>query len=133
MPGRSPMMTANVDGASRTFAPDSSSVRAARKFATGASEASGVDLAALELAVSELASNAVLHARTPFVVLVEHLRDGVRVSVTDHDPTVPRPRRASAADITGRGLAIVEALTRRLEVLTTESGKTVRFELGRSG
>jgi anti-sigma regulatory factor (Ser/Thr protein kinase) len=119
-----------VEGSSRTFEPDSSSVRAARKFASAAPEADGVDLGKLELAVSELASNAVLHARTPFVVLVERLDDGVRVSVSDGDPTPPRVRKVDATDITGRGMAIVESLCRSLEVVTTPAGKTVRFELG---
>ena len=100
--------------------PDESSVRAT--YCTGA----------LELAVSELASNAVLHARTPFVVLVERIADGVRVSVSDGDPTLPRVRQVDAATITGRGMAIVEALSRHLEVVTSPGGKTVRFELGRA-
>lgn len=127
------MMSASVDGSSQSFEPASASVRAARRFATAAPEAEGVDLATLELAVSELASNAVLHARTPFVVLVERLADGIRVSVSDDDPTIPRARRAGADDITGRGLAIVASLARHLEVLTTPTGKTVRFELGWAG
>lgn len=127
------MMPASVDGSSQAFEPDSASVRAARRFAIAAPEADGVDLATLELAVSELASNAVLHARTPFVVVVERLDDGVRVSVSDEDPTLPQPRQAGAEDITGRGLAIVRSLARHLEVLPTATGKTVRFELGRSG
>lgn len=124
------MRTAPVDGSSREFAPDSASVRAARQFAVSAPEAEGVDRGQLELAVSELASNAVLHARTPFVVLVERLDDGVRVSVIDGDPTLPKVRHVDPTNITGRGMAIVESLSRRLEVLGTPDGKTVRFELG---
>ena len=127
------MRSTRVDGSSRTFEPDSSSVRAARKFASGAPEADGVDLGKLELAVSELASNAVLHARTPFVVLVERLDDGVRVSVSDGDPTLPRVRQVDPTNITGRGLAIVESLSRRFDVVATPEGKTVRFELGVAG
>ena len=98
----------------------------------GVPEAEGVDAGALELAVSELASNAVLHARTPFIVLVERIADGVRVSVSDSDPTLPRVRQVDSATITGRGMAIVEALSRSLEVLASPGGKTVRFELGRA-
>lgn len=126
------MRSTRLEGSSRSFEPDSSSVRAARKFASAAPEADGVDLGKLELAVSELASNAVLHARTPFVVLVERLEDGVRVSVSDGDPTPPRIRQVDPTDITGRGMAIVESLSRALEVVATPSGKTVRFELGRA-
>ena len=123
--------TTRVDGSQREFPPDSTSVRAARKFAVAAPESEGIDAGALELAVSELASNAVLHARTPFVVLVERIHDGVRVSVSDSDPTLPHVRQVDATTITGRGMAIVEALARSLEVLAMPGGKTVRFELGR--
>ena len=126
------MSSTRLESSSREFQPESASVRAARKFAVGAPEAEGVDAGALELAVSELASNAVLHARTPFVVLVERITDGVRVSVSDGDPTLPRVRQVDAATITGRGMAIVEALSRHLEVVTSPGGKTVRFELGRA-
>ena len=126
------MNPTRVDGSRREFPPESSSVRAARRFAVDAPESEGVDADALELAVSELASNAVLHARTPFVVEVERTHDGVRVSVSDGDPTVPRVRQVGTTDITGRGMAIVDALSRHLEVVTTPGGKTVRFELGRA-
>ena len=126
------MSSTRVDGSSREFPPDSASVRAARQFAIAAPESAGVDPGALELAVSELASNAVLHARTPFVVRVERIADGVRVSVSDGDPTLPRVRHVDATTITGRGMAIVEALSRSLEVLAVPGGKTVRFELGRA-
>jgi anti-sigma regulatory factor (Ser/Thr protein kinase) len=126
------MSAIRLESSSREFLPESASVRAARKFAVDAPQAEGVDPGALELAVSELASNAVLHARTPFVVLLERTVDGVRVSVSDGDPTLPRVRQLDAATITGRGMAIVETLSRRLEVVASPGGKTVRFELGRA-
>ena len=124
------MSSTRVERSSREFPPESASVRAARKFAVGTPEAQGVDAGALELAVSELASNAVLHARTPFIVLVERIDDGVRVSVSDSDPTLPRVRQVDPSTITGRGMAIVEALSRSLEVQPSPGGETVRFELG---
>jgi anti-sigma regulatory factor (Ser/Thr protein kinase) len=122
--------TSRVAGSSREFEPDTSSVRAARQFVVGSPEVEGADTSLLELAVSELASNAVLHARTPFVVTVERLDDGVRVSVADGDPSPPRVRHVGADAITGRGLAIVEAVSRRMEVAASDGGKTVRFEIG---
>jgi anti-sigma regulatory factor (Ser/Thr protein kinase) len=114
---------------SQTFPPDATAVRAARRFAVDAAGASGPDGDALELAVSELASNAVLHARTPFVVTVERLADGVRVSVTDADPSMRPVPDPDAAAITGRGLAIVRSLSRRFQVDLSPGGKTVSFEL----
>lgn len=80
--------------------------------------------------MSELASNAVLHARTPFTVTVERLDDGVRISVTDGDPSIPTVRHVEPEAVTGRGLAIVESISRHMEVETTDEGKTVCFEMG---
>lgn len=115
---------------SREFPPESTAVRAARAFATESPAAVGVDMEALAVGVSELATNAVLHAGTPFVVTVERLADGVRVSVTDSHPSLPRSRDFDPMTVTGRGLAIVRALSRRLQVDPSDPGKTVWFELG---
>ena len=118
------------EGSTREFPPESTAVREARTFVTESPASAGVDRDALALAVSELATNAVLHAKTPFVVTVERLPDGVRVSVTDSEPSVPRIREVDPMAITGRGLAIVRALSRRLQIDPADPGKTVWFELG---
>lgn len=123
-------MTTSPDRSAREFPAEPWAVRAAREFVVGSPASAGVDRDALALAVSELASNVVLHANTRFVVLVEPLSDGVRVSVTDGDPSVPRLRDAGPESITGRGLMIVESLSRRLRIDQDGSGKTVWFELG---
>ena len=115
---------------SQTFPPQSTAVRAARAFAAECPAAAGVNLDALTLGVSELATNAVLHAATAFVVTLERLPDGVRVSVTDRDPSVPRLGDVDATAPTGRGLAIVRALSRRMQVDPSDPGKTIWFELG---
>jgi anti-sigma regulatory factor (Ser/Thr protein kinase) len=64
------------------------------------------------LVVSELVTNAVLHARTAIGVVIELLDDGgVRLEVSD-DSTAPPQRRLYSADSgTGRGLVLVDALT----------------------
>lgn len=62
------------------------------------------------LLVSELATNAVLHARTDFLVEAEH-RDGlVRVSVFDCSAAGPARRHSSLQASTGRGIGLVETL-----------------------
>jgi len=114
----------------REFPPEPIAVRAARAFVTESPLCDGVDAKALELAVSELATNVILHANTPFVVTVERLSDGVRVGITDDNPTVPRIRDMESATITGRGLAIVRSLSRYVHVEATGPGKTVWCELG---
>jgi anti-sigma regulatory factor (Ser/Thr protein kinase) len=121
---------ARLARSSREFLPETTAVRDARQFATSSPAAAGVDLGALELAVSELASNAVLHAGTTFVVTVERLADGIRVSVTDCEGSVPRVRELNPESVTGRGLAIVRTLSRQFQIDQLDGGTTVWFELG---
>ena len=61
--------------------------------------------------VSELATNAVLHAQTPFAVEVTRTDQVVRVSVSDCSDTAPALRRYSSTAGTGRGLAMVAQLS----------------------
>lgn len=63
------------------------------------------------LLVSELATNAFLHAGTDLEVRVERTRSGVRVSVLDDSPRVAARRRHGPQTATGRGLGMVEALS----------------------
>jgi anti-sigma regulatory factor (Ser/Thr protein kinase) len=66
----------------------------------------------LAVVVSELATNAVRHARSPFSVSVEV--DGyVRVEVEDHSLETPTPRVAAPTDAGGRGLTIIDAFCDR--------------------
>lgn len=62
------------------------------------------------LLVSELVSNALLHARSCIVVVVSLTQSRVRVDVQDESGLLPRPRRAGPTAISGRGLEIVECL-----------------------
>jgi anti-sigma regulatory factor (Ser/Thr protein kinase) len=107
------------------------SVPAARHFATDAV----VDLGAAErrteteLLVSELATNAVLHAGTPMRVSVLCNGTSVRVEVRDDDPTLPEARNPDPLSPGGRGIMLVELLAERWGVNHNERGKTVWFEL----
>jgi anti-sigma regulatory factor (Ser/Thr protein kinase) len=62
------------------------------------------------LLVSELATNVVLHARTPYAVVVTKKGKGIRCDVLDDAPSAPALRRADTAAATGRGLALVVRL-----------------------
>ena len=88
------------------------SVRQARSLVRGALSSWHLD--ALQnnvmLMVSELATNAVLHARSGFVVEAAHLGGVVRVTVYDCSPATPTLRRHSTTAGTGRGLAMVTEL-----------------------
>jgi anti-sigma regulatory factor (Ser/Thr protein kinase) len=67
----------------------------------------------LLLVVSELATNAVLHAKSDFLVVVRQAEHSLGVAVADNDATVPSPQSPSPERASGRGMRIVQALARR--------------------
>ena len=81
--------------------------------------------------VSELVTNSVEHADTSDVrVLLLHAVGTLRLDVTDDDvASLPVMARASVDDISGRGLAIVDALSDRWGVRITARAKTVWSEV----
>ena len=82
--------------------------------------------------VSELATNAVVHAGTPFVLSIAHDDSRIRVSVTDRRPLARASiRRLSNDTATGRGLRIVQTLGQAWGVDQTDAAKTVWCELAR--
>jgi anti-sigma regulatory factor (Ser/Thr protein kinase) len=113
----------------RTFDPETTSVREARAFVLDAAGDLPVDPQVLELLVSELASNAVLHARSPFEVAVTNTPDVVRVAVRDESAAMPEVQSPDQTATTGRGLRIVERLARAWGVDRLNPGKAVWFEL----
>lgn len=115
-----------------TFDGAPASVSAARQFARTALDAAAVPEPPLEDAVlltSEVASNAVQHARTPFEVVVRADTERVRIEVLDSDPTVPSPVRAGSHATSGRGLSIVQRIASDWGVEMIGPGKRVWFEL----
>ncbi|MFL6138108.1 MAG: ATP-binding protein [Frankiaceae bacterium] len=79
--------------------------------------------------VSELVTNAVIHARTAFVLGLSLDGGVLRISVTDTSPRRPVRRRYSDEATTGRGLALVERLAGRWGVSLDGERKTVWCEL----
>jgi anti-sigma regulatory factor (Ser/Thr protein kinase) len=75
--------------------------------------------------VTELCANAMLHAATPFEVVVARIGADVRLEVHDGEHRLPRRKRYSDHATTGRGLLLVEALTTVAGAEQTESGKVV--------
>lgn len=84
------------------------------------------------LLVSELVTNAVLHARTE--ILVAHSADGTRVrfEVNDRHSGGPVPKRYSRDSPTGRGMHLVASLADEWGVERDAAGKTVWFAVSRS-
>lgn len=83
------------------------------------------------LLVSELVSNAVVHARTPLTLTVSWRRASSRVRVTVHDgsPVHPCVRDFDVTAAAGRGMQIVAALAHSSGVEPNAPGKDVWFEL----
>ena len=115
------------------FQPDPTSSREARRRVSDVLEASDLEAAATTaaLVVGELATNAVLHARTPFEVRVLVRPDVIRIEV--HDETGRKPTRRYFSDhaTSGRGLRLVEELCHAwgVDVDVGGGGKTVWAEV----
>jgi anti-sigma regulatory factor (Ser/Thr protein kinase) len=118
------------------FPPESSSPSQARLFVSMQLSEHGLGHLAddLSVVVSELATNAVLHARTRFSVRLEGTGGGhVLLSVQDDGPPLPALVHAGSTSTSGRGLHLVDALSRGWGVRPLlGSGKEVwaSFEVG---
>jgi anti-sigma regulatory factor (Ser/Thr protein kinase) len=88
------------------------SVGEARRFVSGTLADWGLaDLGeTVVLLVSELATNAVLHARSSYQVVLERRDVRLRVTVLDDSARLVLPRDSGPAATSGRGLALVAAL-----------------------
>lgn len=77
------------------------------------------------LAVSELVSNAVQHAKTPLIVQLSIAGDGLEVSVADENPETPSVKAPDSESIGGRGLMLIDRMSQCWGVLVRQSGKIV--------
>ena len=85
---------------------------------------------AAELACSEIVTNAVLHAHTEITLTIEVYADRLRVEVRDASPVLPVQRNYDTSASTGRGMALVAALTDDHGVSDAgPAGKTVWFSI----
>ncbi|HVM05664.1 MAG TPA: SpoIIE family protein phosphatase [Acidimicrobiales bacterium] len=83
----------------------------------------------VQLLSSELASNAVRHARSRFTVIVRYDGERLRVEVGDGSRAMPRKRSPEPDEVGGRGLVLVDVLASSWGVLPTLEGKRVWFEV----
>jgi len=116
-----------VPEVSRTFAADLRSVGEARRFLRDALTGwgtDGYDLGAPQV-LTELATNAALHARSDYTVHVRLDVGSLLVEVSDSSPVRPHQPRYGDDATTGRGIAMVEALSRTWGVQAGPTGKTV--------
>jgi serine/threonine-protein kinase RsbW len=126
--------TAGTERDCRIFAGVLTSVTSARRFVVGAlGQVPRPLLDAIELMVSELASNCVQHTAAEFEVCIVIAEGMVRVEVTDTGVGLPVLRRPAAVDLRGRGLVIVKELADEWGIVPEagETGKTVWFAVRR--
>ena len=113
--------------------PERSAASRARHFTRAALARLDVPSAVIddaELLVSELVTNAVLHARSSSRVEINRENGRVRVTVRDESAEQPRLRNGGADATTGRGLLLVDRLAHSWGVDRSGiSGKVVWFEL----
>lgn len=84
---------------------------------------------AAELLVSEVVTNALVHAGTDIEVALSFVDGGLRVEVSDGSPHAPSPRGYGPSAGTGRGLMLLQELVDDWGVVPGEAGKTVWFAL----
>jgi anti-sigma regulatory factor (Ser/Thr protein kinase) len=113
----------------RTFPHEPQSVPAARRFATGLLRGVSSDtMEAVELMVSELATNCIRHTDSGFVLSVDRTGGDIRVEATDGAGGKPEMRSPRPTDPSGRGLKIIDMLSADWGVEQhAAEGKTVWF------
>lgn len=132
--GVSPVPTspgASLDAVSTLdLPPTTESVPTARRFVREALTDTDVDVDTALLLVSEVVTNAVLHARSQVRLEVGPVTDHVRIEVHDGSPLPLRLHTHTSLSATGRGLRLLEQLSRDWGCDAGRDGKTVWFEVG---
>jgi anti-sigma regulatory factor (Ser/Thr protein kinase) len=110
------------------------SVRKARGFTADVLADDGVEASVIELAVllvSELVTNAVVHARGPICLTVHTDAHWVRIEVEDAGHRRPALRAATLDAVDGRGLLVVDKLATDWGTEQRATHKVVWFEIAR--
>jgi anti-sigma regulatory factor (Ser/Thr protein kinase) len=125
-----PQPTAPADRAVQAFAGDTAAPGHARLFVVNVLTRWGrpdlIDDAVL--VASELATNAVIHCRSQFLVQLRRNGSNVRIEVIDDSSREPVPTVAGQLATSGRGLSLVEAVSRDWGFDLIDPGKAVWAE-----
>ena len=115
----------------RSFPAELDSVRAARHFVTGLLNQGPDDALATDAAIvaTELAANAVLHARSGFTLTVSRSVTALRIAVRDGDPLIHRNGSMPFDIRPGHGLGVVSQLASGWAVERLPEGKVVWADL----
>lgn len=120
--------------ASVSLGASTSSAAAARHFTRSTLDDAGWDADVaerVELLVSEVVTNAVLHARSGPTMTIDLTSDVVRVSVEDDSPMPPMIRDAPPDAAGGRGMLLVDLLSTSWGTAPSDGGKLVWFVVER--
>ncbi|MEV6155882.1 ATP-binding protein [Nonomuraea sp. NPDC052129] len=111
---------------------DPEAVGVARQLVREALAGWGLSALAEDVAmvVSEVATNVVVHARSPMTLSLRRYGRSVRGEVADRSAGWPTPLPVGLDEEHGRGLAIVAAYADRWGVDSAPQGKTVWFVCG---
>ena len=101
--------------------------RVVRRALAGAENEEALDAA--QLAISEVVTNALVHAAPPLRLRVMVADRSLRVELSDGSPRLPATRDFGDQAATGRGLRLVEELVSRWGSHPTPDGKVVWFEI----
>jgi anti-sigma regulatory factor (Ser/Thr protein kinase) len=112
-----------------TLPPDTQSPWRARCFVAETLGADTPRVADVALIVSEMVTNAVLHARTDVRVSIKRGPTTIRVEVADDSESGPTLQHFTQQAATGRGLHLVEQLADRWGSEPRTGGKVVWFEV----
>jgi anti-sigma regulatory factor (Ser/Thr protein kinase) len=107
-------------------------VRTSRRLVRDVCELMGLSAVAdvAELLAGEIASNVVLHTHTPWLRLVAEVTGGtLRVCVSDGDRRLPMLQMPSIREPRGRGLMLVNLLSKDWGAVQRPTGKIVWFTL----
>ena len=118
-PERSPVQT------SRTFEPLVTSAGDVRRFVDAALAEWQIQDGLVSFLANELATNAILHARTEFEVRLTRKGSTCRIEVTDANPRVPVLQPVPAEAPSGHGMMIMNRQAESWGVELAPEGKTV--------
>ena len=127
-----PPTLASVSPSCLVLPPVTTSVRAARAFARercAASALSAEDCELLVLLVSELVTNAIVHARSEARLTITATGSLLRVEVGDDSPVHPQVLHPGPRASSGRGVGFVARLATGWGVRDEPGGKVVWFTL----
>ncbi len=111
-----------------TLAPERQSVATARRFVREHLTGHGLPLLVddVTLVASELATNALRHSGTVFTVAITAFSEDLVLAVEDVSSSMPVLVDAGLDDVAGRGLTIVDVLSREWGVVVGQDvGKSV--------